>query len=190
MIKINDKAPEFSAKALVNEEIKTISLSDFKGKWVVLFFYPADFTFVCPTELGDLADNYKLFKDLGAEILSVSRDTEFVHKAWHDNSDTIKKVKFPMIADPTGKICRAYSTYIEEGNDEGLSLRATFIIDPEGIIKAFEMHDNDIGRSTKEILRKIKAAKFVEAHKGMVCPMNWEEGEKTLEKGINLIGKI
>ncbi len=187
MIKINEKAPEFSTKAFHNDEVKTVSLSDFKGKWVVLFFYPADFTFVCPTELGDLADNYGKFKELGAEILSVSTDTEFVHKAWHDNSETIKKIKFPMLADPTGKICKDYETYIEE---EGLSLRGTFVIDSEGILKAFEIHDNSIGRSTVELLRKIEAAKFVKEHKGQVCPMNWHKGEKTLKPGLNLVGKI
>ncbi|PJA19301.1 MAG: peroxiredoxin, partial [Candidatus Diapherotrites archaeon CG_4_10_14_0_2_um_filter_31_5] len=121
MIKINEPAPYFTAKAFQVNEVKTVSLSDYKGKWVVLFFYPADFTFVCPTELGELADNYNKFKELNAEILSVSKDTEFVHKAWHDNSDTIKKIKFPMLADPTGKICRDYETLIEE---EGLSVRA------------------------------------------------------------------
>ena len=187
MIKINEKAPEFTTKSFHNGEVKSVSLSDFKGKWVVLFFYPADFTFVCPTELGDLADNYEKFKELNAEILSVSTDTEFVHKAWHDNSETIKKIKFPMLADPTGKICKNYETYIEE---EGLSLRGTFVIDPEGILKAFEIHDNSIGRSTIELLRKIEAAKFVEEHKGQVCPMNWHKGEKTLKPGLDLVGKI
>lgn len=187
MIKINELAPDFSAKAFHDGEIKTVNLSDFKGKWVILFFYPADFTFVCPTELGSLADNYEKIKSLGVEILSVSKDTEFVHKAWHDNSETIKKVKFPMLADPTGKICKDYETYIEK---EGLSIRATFWIDPEGIIKAFEFHDNDIGRSTEELIRKIQAAKFVKEHKGQVCPVNWHKGDKTLKPGLDLIGKI
>jgi peroxiredoxin (alkyl hydroperoxide reductase subunit C) len=187
MVKINEVAPEFTAKAFHENEIKKISLSDFKGKWVVLFFYPADFTFVCPTELGELASHYEELKELGAEILSVSTDTEFVHKAWHDSSETVKKVKFPMVADPTGKICKDYGTYIES---EGLSLRATFIIDPDGILKAFEMHDNSIGRSIQELTRKIQAAKFVREHKGEVCPMNWKKGEKTLKPSLDLIGKI
>ena len=124
----------------------------------MLFFYPADFTFVCPTELGELADNYEKLKNLGAEVISVSTDTAFVHKAWHDNSETIGKIKFPMLADPTGRVCRAYGTYIEE---EGLSLRGTFIIDPDGILKAYELHDNNIGRSSVELIRKIQAAKYV-----------------------------
>lgn len=187
MIKINDNAPEFTETAYVNDNEKKISLKDYKGKWVVLFFYPADFTFVCPTELGELADHYEEFKKLGAEIISVSTDTWFVHKAWHDNSETIKKIKFPMLADPAQRVCSAYSTLIEK---EGLSLRATFLIDPEGIIKAFEFHNNDIGRSVDEIIRKIQAAKFVAEHKGQVCPMNWHPGEKTLKPGKDLVGKI
>jgi len=187
IVSINNSAPEFTAKAFYKNEIKEISLSDFKGKWVVLFFYPADFTFVCPTELGELADNYKKFQEMNTEILSVSKDTAFVHKAWHDNSETIKKVEFPMLADPTGKICSAYGTLIEE---EGLSLRATFIIDPEGKIKAFEFHHNDIGRSIVELIRKIEAAQFVREHKGQVCPINWKKGDKTLKPSLDLVGKI
>ena len=184
---INELAPDFNAEVFIDNEVKKISLFDYRGKWVVLFFYPADFTFVCPTELGDLADNYEKFKELGAEIISVSTDTVFVHKAWHDNSETIKKIKFPMLADPTTKICRKYQTLIAE---EGLSLRATFLIDPEGILKAYEFHDNSIGRSSQELIRKIQAAKFVKENQGKVCPMNWEPGSETLTPGLDLIGKI
>ena len=184
---INDAAPSFTAEAFVDDEIKKISLSDYKGKWVVLFFYPADFTFICPTELGDLADRYEELKKLGVEVISVSTDTAFVHKAWHDNSETIKKIKFPMLADPTAKVCKAYGTYITE---EGLSLRGTFFIDPKGVLKAFEVHDNSIGRSSDEIIRKIQAAQFVEQHGGEVCPMNWKPGDKTLKPGLDLVGKI
>lgn len=187
MLKINEKAPEFKTKAFHNDKIKTLNLSGYKGKWVIMFFYPADFTFVCPTELGELADNYDKIKKLGAEILSVSTDTEFVHKAWFDNSPTIKKIKFPMVADPTGKICKAYGTYIEE---EGLSLRGTFFIDPEGILKAYELHDNSVGRSVKEIIRKLQAAKYVKEHGGEVCPIEWEPGKETLKPGLELVGKI
>jgi len=186
MIKINENAPHFSAKAFNNEEFVTVSLSDYKGKWVVLFFYPADFTFVCPTELGELADNYNELKKMNVEVLSVSTDTEFVHKAWYDNSEQIKKIKYPMVADPTGNICKAYGTYIES---EGLSLRGTFIIDPDGILKAFEIHDNSIGRSAKELIRKIQAAKFVREH-GEVCPASWTPGKETLKPGLDLVGKI
>lgn len=187
MVNINDKAPDFSEDAFINGEIKKISLSDYKGKWVILFFYPADFTFVCPTELGELADKYEEFKKLGAEIISVSVDTAFVHKAWHDESPTIKKITFPMLADPARRVTKAYYTLIE---NEGLSLRATYFIDPDGIIKAFEFHDNSIGRNIEETIRKIQAAQFVRKNKGEVCPMNWKPGSKTLKPSTELIGKI
>ena len=187
MVNINEKAPEFTEDAFVNNEIKKVSLSDYKGKWVVLFFYPADFTFVCPTELGELANNYDEIKKLNAEVISVSTDTAFVHKAWYDNSQTIKKIKFPMLADPARRVAKAYWTLIE---NEGLSLRATFIINPEGIIKAFEFHDNSIGRNVQELIRKLQAAQYVSKHKGEVCPMNWKPGGKTLKPGLNLVGKI
>lgn len=187
MIKIGQKIPDFELEAFHNEETKKIKLSDYKGKWLVLLFYPADFTFVCPTELEEMADRYEEFRKLGAEVLSVSTDTVFVHKAWHDNSPAIKKVKFPMLADPIGKLCRELGTYIEE---EGLSLRGSFIIDPDGILKAFEMHDNSIGRNANELLRKLKAAKFVREHKGQVCPASWEPGKETLKPGLDLVGKI
>jgi len=187
MIKINEQAPEFSEDAFIGNEIKKVSLGDYRGKWVVLFFYPADFTFVCPTELGDLADRYEEIKELGAEVISVSTDTAFVHKAWHDNSETIKKIKFPMLADPARRVCQSYGTLIEE---EGLSLRATFIIDPEGNLKTIELHDNSIGRSSDELIRKLQAAKFVAEHNGEVCPMNWKPNAKTLKPGLDLVGKI
>ena len=187
MIKINEKAPEFNTKAFHDNRVVDVSLRDYYGKWVVLFFYPADFTFVCPTELGDLADNYEKFRNLNVEILSVSTDTEFVHKAWHNNSDTIKKIQFPMLADPTGRICKDYGTYIPE---EGLSLRGTFIIDPDGVLKVFEIHDNSIGRSTEELIRKIEAAQFVREHGGEVCPVNWKKGDESLRPGLDLVGKI
>ena len=187
MVNINEPAPDFVENALLSGEIKKISLSEYKGKWVILFFYPADFTFVCPTELSDLSDKYEKFKELNAEIISISTDTAFVHKAWHDSSPSIKKINYPMLADPTHRVCLDYGTYIEE---EGISLRATFLINPEGIIKAFEFHNNDIGRSSEELLRKLQAAKFVLENIGSVCPMNWKPGEKTLKPSTDLIGKI
>ena len=187
MLKIGQKVPDFQLEVFHQEKIKKIKLSDYKGKWLVLLFYPADFTFICPTELEEAAKYYPEFQKQGAEILSVSTDTVFVHKAWHDNSPAIKKVKFPMVADPTGKLCREFGTYIEE---EGLSLRGSFIIDPEGKLVAYEMHDNSIGRSIKEILRKLQAAKFVKEHRGLVCPASWEPGKKTLKPGLKLVGKI
>ncbi|MFN3910314.1 MAG: peroxiredoxin [Candidatus Anstonellaceae archaeon] len=187
MLNINDLAPEFNADAFVDGEIKKINLLDYRGKWIVLFFYPADFTFVCPTELGELAQKYEKIKSLGGEVLSVSTDTVFVHKAWHDNSPTIKKIKFPMIADPSQKICKNYNTLIKE---EGLAIRATYIIDPDGRIKAFEFHDNSIGRNIDEVIRKIEAAKFVREKGQEVCPANWKPGDKTIKPGIELVGKI
>jgi NADH-dependent peroxiredoxin subunit C len=187
MMLINEKAPDFTEKAFINGEEKIISLKEYKGKWVVLFFYPADFTFVCPTELSELADHYAELKKLGAEVISVSTDTVFVHKAWHDQSASIKKITFPMLADPTARVCMAYNTYLEE---EGLSLRATIIIDPQGFVKTLEMHNNSIGRSAEELVRKIQAAKFVEEHGGEVCPASWKPGAKTLKPGMDLVGKI
>ena len=187
MTSINEEAPGFTEDAYINEDIKKISLADYRGKWVVLFFYPADFTFVCPTELGQLADRHEEFKKLNADIISVSTDTAFVHKAWHDNSDTIRRIRFPMLADPAQRVCKAYWTLIPE---EGLSLRATFIIDPKGIIKAFEFHDNSIGRNIEELIRKLQAAQYVSTHKGEVCPVSWTPGGKTLKPGLKLVGKI
>ncbi len=170
-----------------NESVIKASLADFKGKWLVLFFYPADFTFVCPTELEELANSYDEFTKLGVEIVSVSTDTVFVHKAWHDNSPAIKKIKFPMAADPTGKIARQFGTYIDS---EGLALRGTFIIDPEGVLKAYEVHDNSLGRNAAELLRKLQAAQFVSKNNGMVCPASWKPGAATLKPGLDLVGKI
>lgn len=187
MVAINEKAPDFTEDAYVNGEIKKISLKDYRGKWVVLFFYPADFTFVCPTELGELAHRYEEMKRLGAEVVSVSIDTAFVHSAWHDQSPTIKAIKFPMLADPARRVCASYGTLIES---EGLALRATFLIDPEGNVKAYEFHDNSIGRSADELIRKIQAAIYVKEHNGEVCPMNWKPGAKTLKPGLDLVGKI
>ena len=161
--------------------------ADLSGKWSVVFFYPADFTFVCPTELGDLADHYDTFKKLGVEIYSVSTDTHFTHKAWHDASDTIKKIQYPMISDPTGAITRNFEVMIEE---EGLALRGTFVINPEGQIKIVETHDLGIGRSATELIRKIQAAQYVATHDGEVCPAAWQPGEETLAPSLDLVGKI
>jgi len=192
MIKINQKVTDLEIgnvefEAFHENQIKKVKLSDYKGKWLVLVFYPADFTFVCPTELEELADNYEEFKKLGAEILSVSTDTVFVHKAWHDHSPAVKKVQFPMVADPSGKLCKAFGTYIDE---EGVSLRGSFIIDPDGRLVAFEMHQNSIGRSAEELLRKLQAAIYVREHEGEVCPSSWRPGKKTLKPGLDLVGKI
>jgi len=184
---INTKITDFKVQAYVNGDFKTITNADLKGKWSIFFFYPADFTFVCPTELGDMADKYEEFKKMGVEILSVSTDTHFVHKAWHDASATIKKIHYPMLADPTGHLSRAFGVHIEE---EGLAYRGTFVVDPEGKIKIAEMHDNGIGRNADELLRKVQAAQFVATHPGEVCPAKWTPGAKTLKPGLDLVGKI
>lgn len=184
---INTKIPDFKLQAYHNEAFKTVSQSDLNGKWSVFFFYPADFTFVCPTELGDMAEKYAEFQKLGVEVYSVSTDTHFTHKAWHDASETIKKIKFPMLADPTGQLSRALGVYIES---EGLTYRGTFLVDPEGKIKLAEVNDNSIGRNADEILRKVQAAQFVSSHPGEVCPAKWRPGDKTLKPGLNLVGKI
>jgi len=184
---INSKVPAFKAQAYVNETFKTVTNEDLAGKWSIFFFYPADFTFVCPTELGDLADKYAELQKLGVEVYSISTDTHFTHKAWHDASETIKKIKYPMLADPTGALARAFGVYIEE---EGLAYRGTFLINPEGLIKIAEIHDNGIGRSSDELLRKVQAAQFVASHPGEVCPAKWKPGAATLKPGLNLVGKI
>ncbi len=184
---VGSSLPEISLEIYQDNNIKKVNLADFKGKWLILFFYPADFTFICPTELEEMAELYPKFKELNAEIISISTDTAFVHKAWHDNSPAIGKVDFPMGADPTGALCKALGTYIE---DEGLSLRGSFVVDPEGFIKAFELHDNSIGRSAQELLRKLQAAQFVATHSGQVCPAKWTPGSDTLTPGVDLIGKI
>lgn len=186
-VEIGQPAPNFKAKSFVNGEIKEISLSDYKGKWVVLFFYPSDFTFICPTELSQMADKYEEFQNLGAEVLSISTDTVFTHKAWHDASETIRKIKFPMVADTSHEISWKYNTLIEE---EGISLRGTFIVDPEGILQAYEVHNKSIGRNADELIRKLQAAKFVHEGGGEVCPANWKPGSKTLKPSLDLVGKI
>jgi peroxiredoxin (alkyl hydroperoxide reductase subunit C) len=185
---IGQMVPDMTLEVFQKNKTSKVHLQkDFIGKWLILFFYPADFTFVCPTELTDVAEHYEEFKKLNAEIVSVSTDTVFVHKAWHDNSPTIKDIEYPMAADPTGNLCRALGTYIPE---EGLSYRASFIIDPDGIIKAYEIHDNSIGRSADELLRKVQAAIYVRENGGEVCPAKWQPGSKTLKPGMDLVGKI
>jgi NADH-dependent peroxiredoxin subunit C len=184
---INTPIKPFKATAFHNGKFVPITDADLKGKWSVVFFYPADFTFVCPTELGDLADHYDTFKSLGVEIYSVSTDTHFTHKAWHDTSDTIRKIHYPMIGDPTGTMTRNFGVMIEE---EGLALRGSFLINPEGIIKVSEVHDLGIGRDATELLRKVQAAQYVASNPGEVCPAKWQPGAKTLAPSLDLVGKI
>ena len=184
---INTKIKPFKATAYHNGKFVEVSDATVAGKWSVFVFYPADFTFVCPTELEDLADHYAEFQKLGVEVYSVSTDTHFAHKAWHDTSEAIKKVNYPMIGDPTHTLSRNFDVLIEE---EGIALRGTFVVNPEGEIKVLEIHDNGIGRDASELLRKVKAAQYIAAHPGEVCPAKWEEGAETLKPSLDLVGKI
>ncbi len=184
---INTEVQPFKATAFHNGKFVDVTNATLKGKWSVMFFYPADFTFVCPTELGDLADNYAEFQKMGVEIYGVSTDTHFTHKAWHDTSETIGKIQFPMIGDPTGAISRNFGVMIEEA---GLAERGTFVMDPEGKIQIIEINAGGVGRDASELIRKIKAAQYVAAHPGEVCPAKWKEGDATLAPSLDLVGKI
>jgi peroxiredoxin (alkyl hydroperoxide reductase subunit C) len=184
---INTEVLPFNATAFHQGEFVDVSDADLHGQWSVLFFYPADFTFVCPTELGDLADNYAAFKELGVEIYGVSTDTHFTHKAWHDTSETIGKIEYPLVGDPTGQISRNFGVMIEES---GLADRGTFVIDPDGKVQIVEINAGGVGRNATELLRKVRAAQYVAAHPNEVCPANWEEGAETLAPSLALVGKI
>ncbi len=186
-LRIGDTLPNLTLHVFHEGEEKNLPLSDYEGKWKIFFFYPADFTFVCPTELEELAEMYDKFKSENAEIFSVSTDTVYTHKAWKDHSEAISKVRFPMVADPTGELSELFGVY---QYDKGLALRGSFIIDPDGKLVAMEIHDESIGRSGKELLRKLQAAKFVYEHGDKVCPASWEPGKDTLEPGMDLVGKI
>lgn len=184
---INTQVKPFKATAFQGGKFLDVTEATFKDKWSVVMFYPADFTFVCPTELEDLADHHAEFQKMGVEVYGVSTDTHFAHKAWHDTSDAIKKVNYALIGDPTGTLTRNFDVMIEE---DGLALRGTFLINPEGQIKLCEIHDNGIGRDASELMRKVKAAQYVAAHPGEVCPAKWTEGAATLTPSLDLVGKI
>jgi peroxiredoxin (alkyl hydroperoxide reductase subunit C) len=184
---INTTVKPFSAQAYKQGKFVAVSDADLKGKWSVVFFYPADFTFVCPTELEDLADNYAEFQKLGVEIYSVSTDTHFSHKAWADTSPAIGKIQYTMVGDPSGVVTNNFGV-MREG--QGLADRGTFLVDPDGVIQFMEVTAEGIGRNAAELLRKVKAAQYVAAHPGEVCPAKWEEGEKTLAPSLELVGKI
>jgi len=184
---INTEVKPFKAEAYHNGKFVTVTEEDLKGKWAVFVFYPADFTFVCPTELGDVADHYEELQNMGVEVYSVSTDTHFTHKAWHDASDTIKKIQYPMLGDPTGTLARNFDVMIEE---EGLALRGTFIVDPDGIIKTAEVNDLGIGRSAGDLVRKVQAAQHVRANPNQACPASWKAGEEALTPSLDLVGKI
>jgi peroxiredoxin len=184
---LNTPIKPFTATGFRNGETVTVTEQDVLGEWAIFFFYPADFTFVCPTELGDLADHYEDLKRMGVEVYSVSTDTHFVHKAWHEASDTIAKIQYTMLGDPTGVITRNFENMRE---DEGLADRGTFLVDPDGVIQFFEVTAEGIGRNAAELVRKVKAAQYVRSHPGEVCPAKWEEGDDTLAPSLDLVGKI
>ena len=188
---INTQVQPFKTTAFVNRagkgEFITVSDETLKGKWSVLIFMPAAFTFNCPTEIEDAADNYATFQAAGAEVYIVTTDTHFSHKVWHETSDAVRKAKFPLVGDPTHTLTNAFGVHIPE---EGLALRGTFIINPEGQIKTAEIHSNEIARDVSETLRKLKAAQYTAANPGQVCPAKWKEGEKTLAPSLDLVGKI
>ena len=184
---IHKKVEEFKVQAYQNHEFKEVTEQELLGRWSILFFYPADFTFVCPTELEDLQNHYEQLKEIGCEVYSVSCDTHFVHKAWADHSERIAKLQFPMLADPTAKLAKMFDVYAEE---EGQALRGTFVLNPEGEVKVYEVHDMGIGRNAEELLRKVQAAQFVEEHGDEVCPANWKPGEETLMPSLDLVGLL
>ena len=184
---LNSEVLPFEAQAFHNGNFVSVSDADLKGRWSVVFFYPADFTFVCPTELEDLADNYAAFQKLGVEIYAVSTDSHFKHKAWHESSPAVGKVQFPMVGDPTQRLSRNFDVLIEA---EGMAERGTFVINPEGRIVIMEHHDSGIGRDAGELLRKVEAAQYVAANPGQVCPAKWRPGEATLTPSLDLVGKI
>lgn len=184
---INETIMDFKVNAYVNGEFKEITRADILGSWSLLFFYPADFTFVCPTELTDLADSYEEFKQIGCEIYSVSCDSHFVHKAWHDASDSIKKIQYPMLADPTGNLTRFLDIMIE---DDGMAERGSFILNPEGKIVAYEVLAGNVGRNAEELLRRVRALQFVAEHGDEVCPAKWQPGAETLKPSLDLVGML
>ncbi|MDR2363341.1 MAG: peroxiredoxin [Spirochaetaceae bacterium] len=182
---IQKEVGDFSVQAFQDKAIKTVTKADILGKWSLFFFYPADFTFVCPTELEDLADKYDDFKAIGCEIYSVSCDTHFVHKAWHDVSKTIRKIRYPMLADPTGALARDFGVMIEAN---GLADRGDFIINPQGKIVAYEVVADNVGRNADEIFRRVQASQFVAEHGDQVCPAKWKPGAETLKPSLDLVG--
>ena len=184
---INTQVQPFKAQAYKNGKFIEVTDADLKGKWSVLIFMPAAFTFNCPTEVEDAAENYAEFQKAGAEVYIVTTDTHFSHKVWHETSPAVGKAQFALVGDPTHALTNAFDVHIAE---EGLALRGTFIINPEGVIKTMEVHDNAIARDVTETVRKLKAAQYVASHPNEVCPAKWKEGEATLAPSIDLVGKI
>lgn len=183
---INKDLIDFNLDGFYNNEFITVNNDNLKDKWSILFFYPANFTFVCPTELIDLNDHYDEFKKIGCEIYSVSTDTKFSHKAWHDMSNSINKIRYPMLSDNK----RLLSNYFHILDEDDLCLRATFIINPDLKIVGYEINASNVGRSANEILRKLKAFQFVYTHSDEVCPASWNDSKETLKPSIDLVGKL
>lgn len=187
MSQINKEVMDFKVQAFHNGEFKEVKREDICGKWTVFFFYPADFTFVCPTELEDLADKYDEFQKIGCEIYAVSTDSHFVHKAWHDVSDRIKKLQFPMLADPTGALTRSFDVMIES---DGMAERGTFVVNPDCKIVAYEVTAGNVGRNAEELFRRVQASQFVHEHGDEVCPAKWQPGAETLKPSLDLVGQL
>ena len=187
MSMINKEISDFAVQAYVDNSFKTVTKADVLGKWSVFFFYPADFTFDCRTDLEDLANKYADFQEAGCEIYSVSTDTHFVHKAWHDASDRIKKIQYPMLADPTHALSKDFNVLIEE---DGLAERGSFIVNPEGKIVSYEVNAGNVGRNADELFRKLQACQFVYEHGDEVCPAKWQPGEETLKPSLDLVGLL
>ena len=184
---INTQVQPFKVQAFKNGKFIEVTEADLQGKWSVLVFMPAAFTFNCPTEVEDAADNYPAFQKLETEVYIVTTDSHFAHKVWHETSPAVGKARFPLIGDPTHQLTRMFGVHIEE---EGMALRGTFLINPEGVVKTAEIHDNSIARDMIETLRKLKAAQYVARNPGQVCPAKWNEGAKTLTPSLDLVGKI
>ena len=184
---VNTAVPPFKTTAFLNGKFVEVSDESMKGKWSVVIFMPAAFTFNCPTEIEDASDHYPEFQKMGAEVYIVTTDTHFSHKVWHETSPAVGKAKFALVGDPTHVLTKAFDVFIPE---QGLALRGTFLVNPEGIIKTMEVHPDEIARDVKDTLRKLKAAQYVAAHPGQVCPAKWNEGAKTLAPSIDLVGKI
>ena len=184
---INTPVPPFKVQAFKTGKFIEVTEQSLKGKWSVFIFMPAAFTFNCPTEVEDAADNYAEFQKLDAEVYIVTTDSHFAHKVWHETSPAVGKAKFPLIGDSTHLLARAFDVYIPE---EGRALRGTFVINPDGVIKTSEVHSNEIARDVKETLRKLKAAQYTAAHPGEVCPAKWNDGSATLTPSLDLVGKI
>ncbi len=191
VLSVGQKVPDFELDVYLPEkkDFGKLKFSDvFKnGNWLILFFYPADYTFVCPTELADMAGKYQDIRGQGAELVSVSTDTHFVHYAWQNSEKMLADLKYPMGADPAHSISKTFGVYDESS---GLALRGTFIIDPDGKLVASEVNYFPVGRNSDELLRKLKAFKYVRENPAQVCPAKWQPGKKTLVPGKDLVGKV